>query len=224
MGSWWWKLTSKRLMTDWSGASLKLSWNILVFLPTLSIWLWVVSHLLQHQFCSMGISWTPSIPREELGKETPYSRTCFCCVWSFWEHISLPCVKRRDGIRWRLLKMDQASPMFFYVDDLMLFAKANSKNCDAILEVLDNFCNMVGQKVNLNKSRVYFSPNVTRRKKRTICKKLGMVATQNLGRYLGFQQLHQGRNGDAFNFVIEKIQNKLAGWKSKLLSIAGKLC
>lgn len=35
--------------------------------------------------------------------------------------------------------------------------------------------------------------------------------------------LHQGRNGDAFNFVIEKIQNNLAGWKSKLLSKAGKL-
>ena len=49
------------------------------------------------------------------------------------------------------------------------------------------------------------------------------MATQNLGRYLGFPLLHQGRNGNAFNFVIERIQNKLAGWRSKLLSKAGKL-
>lgn len=115
------------------------------------------------------------------------------------------------------MKTSKNGPGFshiLYADDLMLFAKANSKNCDAILRVLNNFYNMARQKVNLNKSRVYFSPNVTRRKKRTICKKLGMVATQNLGRYLGFPLLHQGRNGDAFSFVIERIQDKLAGWKS----------
>lgn len=115
------------------------------------------------------------------------------------------------------MKASKNGPTFshiFYADDLMLFAKANSKNCDAILGVLNNFCNMAGQKANLNKSQVYFSPNVTGRKKRTICKKLGMVATQNLGRYLGFPLLHQGRNGDAFNFVIERIQDKLADWKS----------
>ena len=61
------------------------------------------------------------------------------------------------------------------------------------------------------------------RKKNAICRKLGMVATQNFGRYLGFPLLHQGRNGDAFNFVIEKIQSKLARWQSKLLSKARKL-
>lgn len=61
------------------------------------------------------------------------------------------------------------------------------------------------------------------RKKNAICRKLRMIATQNLGRYLGFPLLHQGRNGVAFNFVIEKIQNRLAGWQSKLLSEVEKL-
>ena len=93
----------------------------------------------------------------------------------------------------------------FYADVLMLFAKENSKNYNAVLEVLDNFCNMAGQKININKLRIFFSPNVIGRKKNTICRKLGMVATQNLGRYLGFPLLHQGRNGNAFNFVIERV-------------------
>ena len=107
--------------------------------------------------------------------------------------------------RWDKIKASRNGPSFshiFYADDLMLFAKANSKNCDAILEVLDNFCNLASQRINVNKSRILFSPNVSGRKKNTICRKLGMVATQNLGRYLGFPLLHQGRNGDAFNFVI----------------------
>lgn len=50
-----------------------------------------------------------------------------------------------------------------------------------------------------------------------------MSATNNLGKYLGFPIIHQGRVGNAYNFVVNKIQSKLAGWKSKLLSKAGKL-
>lgn len=144
------------------------------------------------------------------------------CMEFLGAHISTLCEEKR----WDKIKASKNGPSFshiFYVDDLMLFAKANSKNCATIVEVLDNFCNMAGQKIYLNKSRISFSLNVTGRKKNAICRKLGMLATQNLGRYLGFPLLHQGRNGDVFNFMIEKIQNRLTGWQSKLLSKAGKL-
>jgi len=56
-----------------------------------------------------------------------------------------------------------------------------------------------------------------------LCHKMGIYETSDLGRYLGFPLLQQGRNGNAFNFVAEKIQAKLAGWKSRLLSRAGRL-
>ena len=55
-----------------------------------------------------------------------------------------------------------------------------------------------------------------------ICQQLGIQATNNLGRYLGFPILHKGRNGNAYNFVIERVQDKLAGWKARVLSLAGK--
>ena len=144
------------------------------------------------------------------------------CMEFLGAQISAMCEEKR----WDKIKASKNGPSFshiFYADDLMLFAKANSKNCNAILEVLENFCNMAAQRINVNKSRIFFSPNVSGRKKNSICRKLGLMATQNLGRYLGFPLLHQGRNGNAFNFVIERIQNKLAGWRSKLLSKAGKL-
>lgn len=111
----------------------------------------------------------------------------------------------------------------FFADDLMLFAKANHKNCDVVIEVLDNFCILAGEKVNLKKSKILFSPNVPRRRKRFICRKMGMNATNNLGRYLGFPILTQGRPGNAYNFIVDRVQNKLAGWRTKLLSRAGKL-
>jgi hypothetical protein len=42
----------------------------------------------------------------------------------------------------------------------VLFAKADRKNCQSVKEVLESFCDLSGQKVNLNKSKVFFSPNV----------------------------------------------------------------
>ena len=86
----------------------------------------------------------------------------------------------------------------------------------------NTFCDMAGQKVNKNKSKIFFSPNVSVQVKLDICQQLGIQATNNLGRYLGFPILHKGRNGNAYNFVIERVQDKLAGWKARVLSPAGK--
>ena len=108
-----------------------------------------------------------------------------------------------ENKRWDTIKASKNGPSFshvFFVDDFMLFAKANTKNNEAIMEVLDNFCTLAGEKVNLAKSKVLFSPNVARRCKRSICKKLEINAIQNLGQYLGFPLIYKGRNGDAFSW------------------------
>lgn len=83
---------------------------------------------------------------------------------------------------------------------------------------------MAGQKINYEKSRVFFSPNVAARRKRDICRRLGIMATNNLGRYLGFPIIHKGRVGSAFNFILDKVQSKLAGWKQSLCQEQADLC
>lgn len=111
----------------------------------------------------------------------------------------------------------------FFANDIILFAKANAKNCNAILEVLNNFCNLARQRVNYDKSRVFFSSNVIVRRKRGMCRRFGIMATSNLGRYLRFPIIHKGRVGSAFNFIVDKVQSKLAAWKTRLLLRAGSL-
>ena len=94
--------------------------------------------------------------------------------------------------RWDPIKASRNGPSFshiFFVDDLLLFAKANSKNSKAIMDVLDHFYNLAGQKVNKSKSRILFSPNVARRRRRRLCNKMGIYETSDLDRYLGFPLL-----------------------------------
>ena len=81
------------------------------------------------------------------------------CMEFLGAQISGMCEQKR----WDSIKASRNGPSFshiFFVDDLLLFAKANSKKCEAIIDVLDHFCNLAGQKVNKAKSCILFSPNV----------------------------------------------------------------
>ena len=96
------------------------------------------------------------------------------------------------------------------------------KACEAISEVLNRFCEESRQKVSLEKSRIYFSPNVQEGISEEICSKLGIQATTNIGKYLGFPINHRGAARNQFNFVVDTVMNKLACWKAKFLSFAGR--
>uniref|UniRef100_A0A2N9FS20 CCHC-type domain-containing protein n=1 Tax=Fagus sylvatica TaxID=28930 RepID=A0A2N9FS20_FAGSY len=51
----------------------------------------------------------------------------------------------------------------------------------------------------------------------------GISETCDLGKYLGFPLKLSGWNFRDFNFIVEKVQAKLASWKAKLLSPAGRV-
>ena len=170
-----------------------------------------------------GSKLQPFCPSRGIRQGDPISPYLFL-LWM--EFLGAQITKMCEDNKWDMVRASRSGPSFshvFFVDDIMLFAKANTKNCNAIMEVLNNFCNLAGQNVNYCKSRIFFSPNVTTRRKRTMCRRLGILATNNLGRYLGFPIIHKGRVGNAFSFILDKVQSKLARWKSRLLSRAGKL-
>ena len=79
-----------------------------------------------------------------------------------------------------------------------------------------------GQKISKEKSRVYFSLNVDGNKRDELCEVLGIWSSPKLGKYLGFPLKQPGSSSRDFDFVVERVQSKLAGWKGHLLSFAGK--
>ena len=126
---------------------------------------------------------------------------------------------------WNPVKASQNGPAFshiFFADDLMLFAKADQKNCVAIEEVLESFCELSGQKISNEKSRVYFSPSVNQDSQEGLCEILGFKPTSSLGKYMGFPIKHKGTQQN-FGFILDRMKSKMAGWKSNLLSLAGRI-
>lgn len=63
------------------------------------------------------------------------------------EFLGAQITKMCEEKRWDKIKASKNVPCFsrvFFADDFMLFAMANAKNCEAILEVPNNFCNLAG--------------------------------------------------------------------------------
>lgn len=73
-----------------------------------------------------------------------------------------------------------------------MFAKVDKESCKVILEVLCNFCKESDQKISLEKSRIYFSPNVDLEVREEVCERLCIQAITNIGKYLEFPIKHRG--------------------------------
>ncbi|CAN1182979.1 Putative ribonuclease H protein At1g65750 [Linum perenne] len=110
----------------------------------------------------------------------------------------------------------------FFADDLILFGWATPNQAGVINGVLEEFCGISGQEVSREKSRLYFSKNTKRDISQSICSTLEIPATQDLGRYLGVPIVHGRNSKELYQYLLERLDQKLSGWKSKSLSAAGR--
>lgn len=109
-----------------------------------------------------------------------------------------------------------------FADDSFLFGEATEGECLQFRQVLNIYERASGQKINLEKSSVVFSKNVHDDTKSNLAGILGVQCVEDHGRYLGLP-IHFGRSKTTiFEFLKEKLTNKLVSWWSKILSSAGK--
>lgn len=110
----------------------------------------------------------------------------------------------------------------FFVDDILWVSKASQVQVDEVKSILDLFCFFSGQKVNLQKSSVYFSSNVHASTADSLSRSLGVPTTHALGKYLGFPVIHHRVSKQSYEFLVDKVRKKLSGWKARTLSFAGR--
>uniref|UniRef100_A0A2N9EFE1 Reverse transcriptase domain-containing protein n=1 Tax=Fagus sylvatica TaxID=28930 RepID=A0A2N9EFE1_FAGSY len=104
--------------------------------------------------------------------------------------------------KWIGVKPTRTGPAFthlFFADDLVLFAKATSKSCQAINRALGNFCEISGQKVNLVKSSI-FLPSRCNISRAPLSRKRTRIQ----------------------DIKLRKFRTKLASWKARTLLMAGR--
>jgi hypothetical protein len=87
---------------------------------------------------------------------------------------------------------------------------------------LEKYEEASGQKLNKDKTSIFFSRNTSPEKKEEISRLLGLSATQCYEKYLGLPTMVGSSRYKAFKSIKDRVWSRLNDWKVKFLSQAGK--
>ena len=82
----------------------------------------------------------------------------------------------------------------FFADDSLLFYKANSQECQQLIDILRLYDDAFGQKINTDKSSVFFSTNTEEEKKNEVLEYFMPMQDSRHGKYLGLPSIIGKKN------------------------------
>ncbi|XP_008227636.1 PREDICTED: uncharacterized protein LOC103327128 [Prunus mume] len=110
----------------------------------------------------------------------------------------------------------------FFADDSLLFCNAGTTEALELKRIFGVYEAASGQKVNLGKSALCFSPSTPRVLQDDIRQLLNVTLVPCHERYLGLPTIVRKDKKKLFRTVKDRVWNKVNGWQGKLLSKAGK--
>ena len=109
-----------------------------------------------------------------------------------------------------------------FADDSLLLFKSSVQGANEVSNLLDAYCLASGQRVNYDKSSIFFSKGCPETLRVEI-KNILNVQNESLSeKYLGLPtDVGQSKNG-TFKYLRDRVWERIKGWMEKLLSVAGK--
>ncbi|OAP07096.1 hypothetical protein AXX17_AT3G36950 [Arabidopsis thaliana] len=109
-----------------------------------------------------------------------------------------------------------------FVDDSLVFCKANEEECHSVIDILQQYEQASGHAVNFQKLAVLYSQGIDSQVRKQLTTILGIYKTEGFGRYLGLPEFVGRNKTNAFSFIAHRMEQKLDNWYNKLLSPARK--
>ena len=75
------------------------------------------------------------------------------------------------------------------MDDILIFAKVDMRECEGIMEILNKYGAASGQCINSEKSSIMLSPNMTEQEKQQIRNIFGIQSEVFAEKYLGLPSM-----------------------------------
>ena len=157
-------------------------------------------------------------PKKGLRQGDPLSPYLFLMCANI---LSLALLKAENQKRIKGVQLGRNSISFthlFFVNDSLLFFKFDNHSLANIQEILNWYCSLPGQSINLSKFDLFCSPNMSDEAKEALAHALQVNLVQFPSKYLGINFKLKGKRVVDFQFLVDKVQSKLQGWKAKLLS------
>jgi hypothetical protein len=110
----------------------------------------------------------------------------------------------------------------FFADDSLLFCRSTLTQWENLTKVLRVYEEALGQRLNNNKTSIFFGRNTNMEDKQKILEASGLPDSQRYDTYLGLPALVGKSRTAAFRSIVDRVWKKLQDWKLKLLSQAGR--
>ncbi|GAU47759.1 hypothetical protein TSUD_387180 [Trifolium subterraneum] len=109
-----------------------------------------------------------------------------------------------------------------FADDCFLFCRANVAEVNELMRILHTYETASDQEVNLVKSEVFISRNMSQAAKEDLSRILGVKLVLGTGIYLGLPSM-VGRSKKAiFSYIKDRIWKRINSWRGRALSKADK--
>lgn len=175
-----------------------------------------------YQYKVNGFASSTLIPQRGLRQGDPLSPYIFILAADALSHM---INKALDQNRIQGVQLAQGGPKLthlFFADDALLFGKATHENMYQLVEILNIYSRASGQRINLGKSGLIVGKFMDPRLKVQLATILRMQLWDNPGKYLGLLAEWGSSKVTALNWIKQRIEAKMEGWKECLLNQAGK--
>lgn len=110
----------------------------------------------------------------------------------------------------------------FFVDDTILFVRANEQEATTVKELIKKYEGASRQRINLEKTEIIVSSNITVEKRNELSRVLEVRDGESHPKYLGLPTLIGESKKHVFASTVDRVVQKMKGWKEKSLSQAGR--
>ena len=152
----------------------------------------------------------------------PLSPYLFTLVMETFNLLFQRKIQKENSFKYHWRCKDQKITHLCFADDLMIFCHGNIASVKVIKDSLNEFAGIAGLHPNLSKSNIFFG-NVNPRTKKNILDTLQFVEGKLPMRYLGIPLITTRLFVNDCKKLVEKVKTRIADWKNKLLSYAGRL-
>ncbi|KAA3467739.1 reverse transcriptase [Gossypium australe] len=131
--------------------------------------------------------------------------------------------KQKDRIRGASIGRERLSiNHLFFADDCILFGDVTYERVNMVRDIIQEYEMSAGQKVNYDKSLIYFGANVKEEIKGDITRILGVRVASSPEKYLGLPMMVGRRKAWAFANFKDRFCKRVEGWSLRYLSMGGK--